>query len=144
MAIPGPVVAVGAVIWRGPVRLLLVRRGQPPRLGEWSIPGGRVEAGETLKEALLREVAEETSLTIAIAGLVDVVDLIEQDANRGVAAHYVLVDFSARWQAGESCAGSDVAECGWFAPADAVALVAWAETRRVIRASARELWQLEL
>jgi 8-oxo-dGTP diphosphatase len=144
MAIPGPVVAVGAVIWRGPERLLLVRRGQPPRLGEWSIPGGRVEAGETLKQALLREVGEETSLTVAIAGLIDVVDLIERDANCGVVAHYVLVDFSARWRAGEFCAGSDVAECGWFAPAVALALVAWTETRRIIRASARELWKLEL
>ena len=83
-------------------------------------------------------------IELYIAGLVDVVDLIERDANRAVAAHYVLVDFSARWQAGKSCAGSDVAGCGWFAPADALALVAWAETRRIIRASARELWQLEL
>ena len=136
--------AVGAVIWRGPERLLLVRRGRPPRRGEWSIPGGRVEAGETLKEAVVREVGEETSLAIAVAGLIDVVDLIERDANRGVAAHYVLIDFSAHWHAGEARAGSDVTECGWFAPGDAFALVAWKETRRIIRASAREQWQLEL
>jgi 8-oxo-dGTP diphosphatase len=144
MAILGPVVGVGALIWRGPEQLLLVRRGQTPRNEEWSIPGGRVEAGETLKEAVVREVREETSLTIAVGDLIDVVDLIERDANHGVAAHYVLVDFSARWQAGEACAASDVTECSWFAPADALARVAWEETRRIIRASARNLWQLEL
>ena len=136
--------AVGAVIWRGPARLLLVRRGHPPREGEWSIPGGRVEAGEPLREALVREVAEETGLVVQLAGLIDVVDLIEPDGSGSLAAHYVLIDYSAHWQAGEACAGSDARECGWFAPLEALARVGWEETRRIIRASARLLWQLEL
>lgn len=136
--------AVGAVIWRGPERLLLVRRGRPPRESEWSIPGGRVEAGETVQEALVREVAEETGMAVQLAGLIDVVDLLERNASGVLASHYVLIDFSAHWQAGEACAGSDAAECGWFAPRKALARAGWEETRRVIRASARQLWQFEL
>jgi ADP-ribose pyrophosphatase YjhB (NUDIX family) len=143
MAILGPIVAVGAVIWRGPERLLLVRRGQPPRAGEWSIPGGRVEAGETLREALLREVAEETGLTVTIERLIDVVDLVDRDGNGAISAHYVLIDFSARWMAGEACAAFDVAECGWLSPEEALKWVKWDETRRIIRESGRQLWQIE-
>jgi len=136
-------VAVGAVVWRGPEQLLLVRRGQPPRAGEWSIPGGRVEAGETLREALVREVAEETGLTIAIDKLIDVVDFVERDAAGTVTAHYLLIDFTARWIAGEARATSDLAECGWFSPEKAMKRVSWDETRRIIRESARRLWQIE-
>jgi 8-oxo-dGTP diphosphatase len=144
MAIPGPIVAVGAVIWRGPEQLLLVRRGRPPREHEWSIPGGRMEAGETLQEALVREVGEETGLVVQFAGLIDVVDFIEREVSGSLAAHYVLIDFSAHWEAGEARAGSDAAECGWFSPADALSRLSWEETRRVVRASARQLWEIEL
>jgi len=144
MAIVGPVLGVGAVIWRGPERLLLVRRGQAPRAGDWSIPGGRVEPGETLRQALAREMAEETGLTIVLEGLIDVVDLMDRDTTGTLTAHYVLIDFSAHWRAGEPRAGSDIIECGWFAPTDALARVDWDETRRIIRVSARQLWSLEL
>jgi 8-oxo-dGTP diphosphatase len=143
MAILGPVAAVGAVVWRGREQLLLVRRGQPPRAGEWSIPGGRLEAGERLREALVREVAEETGLTVTIERLIDVVDFMESDAGGALSAHYLLIDFSARWIAGEACAASDVAECGWFSPEEALKRVNWDETRRIIRESARQLWQIE-
>jgi 8-oxo-dGTP diphosphatase len=144
MSILGPVVAVGAVVWRGPERLLLVRRGQTPRRGEWSIPGGRVEVGERLREALAREVTEETGLAIAVEGLIDAVDFVERDGNGAVTAHYVLIDFSAQWVSGEASPASDVAECGWFTPDEALARVSWEETRRIIRASARQVWQLEV
>jgi 8-oxo-dGTP diphosphatase len=144
MAILGPVVAVGAVVWRGPEQLLLVRRGQAPRLGEWSIPGGRVELGENLREALAREVAEETGLTISIEGLIDVVDFMERNASGGVTAHYVLIDYSARWVSGDASPASDVAECEWFTPDEALARVSWEETRRIIRTSASRMWHLEL
>ncbi len=139
-----PVVGVGGVIWRGPDQVLLVRRGQEPRLGEWSLPGGRVEVGEALRQALAREVAEETGLAIAIEGLIDVVDFVERDAGGGVSVHYVLIDFSARWTSGEPHAGSDASECTWLSPAEAIARVSWDETRRIIGLSARQLWQLEL
>lgn len=144
MAILGPVVAVGAVVWQGPERLLLVRRGHAPWSGEWSIPGGRVELGETLREALAREVMEETGLTITVEGLIDTVNFIERDTSGAVTAHFVLIDFNARWLSGEASPASDVTDCGWFAPDDALARVSWEETHRIIGTSAREMWQLEL
>jgi 8-oxo-dGTP diphosphatase len=144
MANTWPVVAVGAVIWRGPERVLLVRRGQPPLHGQWSIPGGRVEFGETLHSALLREIREETGLTIRIAGLIDTVDAIQRDEQGATLLHYVLIDFSAHWTAGEACAASDAAECAWLSPAEALERVRWRETRRIIRESAQQVWNLRL
>ena len=144
MANSCPIVAVGAVIWRGPDQVLLIRRGLAPRLGEWSIPGGRVERGETLRGALQREVAEETGLAVRIEGLIDAVDFIERNDAGSVAAHFVLIDFSALGEHGEARAGGDAAECGWFSPGEALARVAWEETRRVIRLSARAMWKLFL
>ena len=144
MAMTWPAVAVGAVIWRGPERVLLVRRGQPPRQDEWSIPGGRVEPGEALQTALLREIHEETGLTVRIAALIDVVDAIQRDEQGAILLHYVLVDFSAHWVAGEACAASDAAECGWLTPPEALERVQWMETRRIIRESARQVWNLKL
>lgn len=144
MSILSPIVAVGAVVWRGPEQLLLVRRGQPPRSGEWSIPGGGVEIGETVQEALSRELHEETGVTASIGALVDVVDFVDRTEAGSVRAHFVLIDFSARWVAGEGCPGSDVVECGWFAPQEALARIAWEETRRIVRLSARQVWQSQV
>jgi 8-oxo-dGTP diphosphatase len=132
-----PIMGVGAVLWRGRESILLVRRGQAPRLGEWSLPGGRVEAGETLHAALTREIREETGLEVEIAGLIDVAELIE-------ARHYVLIDFTAHWRGGEACAASDAAACGWFAPAEALSRVSWDETRRIIRLSALQAWNIKI
>ncbi len=143
MAKAWPIVGVGAVLWRGPDELLLVRRGQPPRQGEWSLPGGRVEAGEYLHEALAREIGEETGLTVEIAGLIDVVDLIERDAE-GVSAHYVLIDFTCHWKSGEAQPQSDVIGCRWLDAATALKRVAWEETRRMIRRSAFLTWGIAL
>ena len=144
MAKAGPVVAVGAVIWRGPGEVLLVRRGKPPRLGEWSLPGGRIEAGETVRQALLREIREETGLAVEIGPLIDVVDFIQPMSAEGGAHHYVLIDFSAHWTGGDAMPGDDVTECAWLAPRVALDRVAWSETRRIIRASANALWQISV
>jgi 8-oxo-dGTP diphosphatase len=137
-------VAVGAVIWRAAEQVLLIRRAQAPRLGEWSIPGGRVERGETLRGALQREVAEETGLAVTVEGLIDAVDFIERNDAGIVTAHFVLIDFSALWEHGEARAGGDAAECGWFSPEEALARVSWEETRRIIWLSARAMWERPL
>jgi len=81
--------------------VLLIRRGQPPRAGEWSIPGGRVELGEGVAEAALRELAEETGVTAVILGLIDVVDHASE------VRQAILIDYAARWVSGEPRAGDD-------------------------------------
>ena len=129
------IVAVGAVIWNARGEILLVRRQHPPKQDEWSLPGGRVEFGETLRDALAREIREETGLEIDIVGLVDVVELVDHAGSDG--AHYVLVDFCARAHPGEAVAASDAAEARWFSLAATEALPLWRETRRVIGESAK-------
>lgn len=130
-ALPAPVPAVGVVCLRGD-EVLLVRRGRPPRQGEWSLPGGRIEPGERAVDAALRELREETGVEAEITGLIDVVDGLFPDAGR----HYVLIDYAARWLSGEPVAGDDAVEAR-FVALDAVgALIDWPETRRVIRMAA--------
>lgn len=134
-----PIVAVGAVIWNARGECVLVRRGRPPRENEWSIPGGKVEWGETVHDALLREVREETGIAITVLGLTDVVDSLIHDAEGGLAHHHVLLDFTAMAQSGELAAGDDVREARWvpFEALDDYEM--WEETRRVVRASRRAL-----
>jgi ADP-ribose pyrophosphatase YjhB (NUDIX family) len=126
---------VGAVIWRGN-KVLLIRRANPPFAGAWSIPGGRQEPGETVKAALLREIGEETGLTVEITSLIDIVDGIFTDADGGLTHHYTLIDYSARWLSGEAKAGGDAAALAWIHFADVAALDLWSETRRIIEMSA--------
>ncbi len=132
-----PVLGVGAVIWNDKHEVVLIRRGKAPRRDQWSIPGGHLEWGESLHDGVMREVMEETGLTVEIAGLIDTVDLITRDAAGEATRHYVLVDFAARLVAGELIAGSDAAEARWvpFSALDEYAL--WSETRRVIEDSRR-------
>ena len=126
-----PIVGVGAVVWRGD-RLLLVRRGKPPRLGQWSLPGGAQHLGETLAEAIAREVREEAGLALKRVELLAAVDLVERDEAGRVRYHYTLVDFSAESASGEAVAGDDAAEVAWFTPAEAEKLGLWSETLRII------------
>ncbi|WP_226635427.1 NUDIX hydrolase [Brevundimonas poindexterae] len=126
-----PVAAVGVICLRGD-EVLLIRRGRPPRLGEWSLPGGRVEPGETVRDAALRELREETGVEAELGPLVDVVDGLFPEDGR----HYVLIDFAARWTAGEPVAGDDAAEARFWPVKDIAARVAWSETVRVIRMAA--------
>ncbi len=139
-----PGLGVGAVIWRGKDALLLVRRKNMPRAGEWSLPGGRVEPGENLRDALAREVREETGLAIEIGPLIDVVELVLSDETGRAAFHYVLADFTAHWRSGEAKAASDARDCRWFAPSDSLQLVSCPETARIIRLSAGQSWNLDL
>ena len=122
-----PIPAVGVVCLRGD-EVLLIRRGKPPRVGEWSLPGGRIEPGERAVDAALRELSEETGVTARITGLMDVVDGLFADAG----LHYVLIDYAAEWVSGEPVAGDDALEAR-FVPLDQVEpLIDWSETRRII------------
>ena len=109
-----PLPGVGVIVLRGD-EILIVRRGHPPALGLWSIPGGRVELGETLREAALRELAEEcgTDLQVRLLGVGIVLDRIERDSDGRVRFHYVLLDFVAEHISGEPAAGTDAASARW-------------------------------
>jgi ADP-ribose pyrophosphatase YjhB (NUDIX family) len=107
-----PIVGVGAVVLDAG-RVLLVRRARPPLMGEWSLPGGAVEVGETLVAALQREVLEETGLIVDVGPVVEVLDRIHSDAAGSVAYHYVLIDYTCRVVGGRLGAGSDALEATW-------------------------------
>jgi 8-oxo-dGTP diphosphatase len=126
-----PVVGVGAVVWFGD-RVLLVKRGKPPRLGQWSLPGGAQRLGETVAEAVRREVMEETGLELDQVEVIATVDLIERDDAGRVRYHYTLIDVTAEATSDAARPGSDAAEVRWFTPEEASALGLWSETVRII------------
>lgn len=99
-----PVLAVGAVVIVDPQRFVLIQRGTPPNKGSWSLPGGRVSAGEALSAALAREVLEETGLVVDVGELIEVIELIGDDH------HYVVLDYVARVVSGTLRAGDDAAD----------------------------------
>lgn len=111
---PGhPQVGVGGVVVADG-RVLLIRRGKAPLLGRWSIPGGTVESGETLEQALVREMAEETGLDVVPVQLLTVFDRIDREGDR-VVFHYVIVDYLCRCLSAPATAraGSDALEVRW-------------------------------
>jgi ADP-ribose pyrophosphatase YjhB (NUDIX family) len=110
-----PLVGVGAVIFRGE-QILLVQRGKEPSKGIWTIPGGMVELGETVREAILREVEEETCLSVEVLGVADVIDAIRTDGDGRIRTHYVLIDFVTRHLSGEAVAATDVDGVKWIHP----------------------------
>lgn len=129
-----PIIGLGAIVWRGD-RVLMIRRGQPPRQGIWSLPGGAQDLGETVADGIRREIREETGIEIELLGLVDVIDSIHRDPDGRVRYHYTIIDYAARWLAGEARPGDDALEVGWFSLAELAGLDTWAETLRVIERS---------
>jgi mutator protein MutT len=127
-----PFVGVGAVIIDGG-RVLLAKRTHPPSAGEWSIPGGRLEVGETVREAAVREAREETGLLVEPQELLGVFERIVRDPAGKVRYHYVLIDFLCRQVGGELCAASDAAEVRWVTPAEVETLLLPNDTAEVIR-----------
>lgn len=114
-----PIVGVGAVVLDAENRVLLARRAHEPLKGEWSLPGGGVEVGETLEAAVAREVLEETGVTVDVGSVVDVLDRIERTADGRVEYHFVIIDYV--------CYAADCAlRCG----SDADAAV-WVERERL-------------
>lgn len=107
-----PIVGVGAVIF-DEGRVLLVRRGHAPSLGEWSIPGGALEVGETLEEGVRREVREETGLVVEPVAMVEVFDRIARDDAGRVQFHYVLVDYLCRIAGGSAAFADDAVGLRW-------------------------------
>jgi 8-oxo-dGTP diphosphatase len=117
-----PRAAVGAVVLDGD-RVLLVRRGQPPSRGRWTIPGGLVHLGERLEDAVLREVREECGLEVELLGLCGVIDRVIPDQAPGAAAapvryHFIIIDYVASPVGGSLQAGSDADEARWIPIAD--------------------------
>jgi 8-oxo-dGTP diphosphatase len=127
-----PVLGVGAVIVQDG-RVLLVRRGTQPLKGEWTLPGGMVELGETLREAVKRECAEETGLIVEPGAVVEIFEKIYPGENGRLRFHYVIVDFLCSVTGGELRAASDVDEVKWAADADLAASKVVEFTQQVIR-----------
>ncbi|HEX9189056.1 MAG TPA: NUDIX hydrolase, partial [Vicinamibacteria bacterium] len=111
-----PAVGVGGVLVHEG-RALLIRRGKEPLRGRWVVPGGTVELGETLEDALVREMQEETCLLVEPVEVLTVFDRIEREGGR-VAYHYVIVDYLCRYRSGEARAASDALEVAWAVPSD--------------------------
>src|SRR5438046_6265744 len=112
-----PLVGVGAIIVDAG-RIALVERGHPPLLGEWSIPGGMLELGETLRQGAEREALEETGLVVRATDLLGVFDRIVPDETKRTLYHYVLIDFLCQKMSGDVLAAGDAADARWFTGAD--------------------------
>jgi ADP-ribose pyrophosphatase YjhB (NUDIX family) len=130
-----PWVGVGVIVWRGS-DVLLAQRGKEPRKGEWGLPGGAQELGETVFETAAREILEETGIVARPTRIVTVVDGIRRDEAGRVASHYTLVEVEAEWMAGEPVAADDAAAARFVPASEIEAWVTWEETLRVIGLSA--------
>jgi ADP-ribose pyrophosphatase YjhB (NUDIX family) len=127
----GPVVGVGAVVLHQDGRVLLIKRAHEPRKGEWSLPGGRVELGESLVDATRREIREETGLDIEVGPLIEVFDRIHRRDGR-VQYHFVIADYLAWARGGELRASDDAEAVAWVSLGELEAYRVNEHARRVI------------
>ena len=122
---------VGVVVWKGD-HVLLIQRAKEPM-------GGSHDIGETVREAAVREVMEETGVTIELGPIIDVIDTIRRDGDGVIDTHYTLIDFAATWISGEAVAGDDAMDAEFVPYEAALDRLTWSETARVIRESRRLL-----
>ncbi len=131
-----PLIGVAGVVFKND-EVLLIRRGRPPALGRWSIPGGLVEVGENLTQALVRELEEETRVRVQVAGLIEVVERIDRDQAGRARYHYVILDYLCFWRSGQPSPASDAERAEWFAPPALDRLGLDSTTQRVIEKARR-------
>jgi 8-oxo-dGTP diphosphatase len=129
-----PILAVSAAIIRDG-KVLIVRRARPPAGGLYTLPGGGVEPGETLFEAVMREVREETALEVEPVGIAGYREAIGRDAGGRVERHYVILPFAARWLAGEPVLNEELSEAMWLDPPDIAGLETTAGLAEIIAAA---------
>lgn len=131
-----PWIGIGIVVIKDD-QVLLCRRGKPPNIGSWTLPGGAQDVGETCEAAARRELLEETGLSVGDLHFCAHVDTIRRDETGRIRFHYTILDFAARWVDGEPVAGSDVSEVQW-APMDALEPYdLWSEAHRIIAIARR-------
>jgi ADP-ribose pyrophosphatase YjhB (NUDIX family) len=133
-----PWIGIGLVAFRGD-DVLLVRRGKPPRMGEWSVPGGAQALGEPAEETARRELREESGIEVGPLVLAGVVDALDRDDAGRARFHYTIIDYAGEWTSGEPLAGDDVTDARWFSPAELPGLGLWSEALRVIAEGRRRL-----
>jgi len=126
-----PLIGVGAIIVEND-RIVLVKRGHAPLLGEWSVPGGLLEVGETVRAAAVREALEETGLTVEAGELLGVFDRVIREDDGRVLYHYVLIDFLCRRVGGELQAAGDAADARWVTQEEIEQMPLPRETAEVI------------
>ena len=131
-----PLLGVSALIWRPQTaQVLLIQRAREPNKGLWALPGGLVEVGETLAAAVVREVFEETGLSVQVGPFVAAFEPILTDEQGRVRYHFVVLDYLAFYQGGEPVAADDAAAIGWFSLDELAGLPMLADTRQVIAQS---------
>jgi 8-oxo-dGTP diphosphatase len=131
-----PIVGIGIVVIKGDT-VLLVRRGKPPNIGSWTLPGGAQELGETVEDAARRELLEETGIEVGKLHFTATVDNIRRDETGRVRFHYTIIDFAARWVSGEPVADTDVTEAVWASSDSLDEYGLWQEAHRVIALARR-------
>jgi 8-oxo-dGTP diphosphatase len=135
-----PYLAVSAAIFRDG-KVLIVRRARPPANGLYTLPGGGVELGETLEEAVIREVREETALEVEPVALAGYRQAIARDTAGAVERHFVILPFAARWIAGEVALNEELGEARWLEPSALAGLATTEGLALIVKAAAERLAQ---